>query len=433
MGTGRQRLVETISAFVRQWQGATRTAMGNESQPAASQEDVEKSRSQLWTQAIVDSVAKELAADLSESLPIRYGDPAIQARLTRLMARTHGCVEPLKTSSLVTEFVDELLDPNQTFLHLFLLGNFSVTGADEDFNCQLLNDWTIETASWFPTRETAGEAPGTPVPIGFLLRRALRVSKDADPGRVGFASWIEAQVILEGMRLYRSGGIFFADEAFSPDYPYTELKYYGMRRLAHASLAYAIQVSELPRIQSFLNWWLPRSPRRRDTSKLGDRRLNQALWRLASAYDTADWQRASLDAVSGLEMALGIGEGELKYRFAVRLSHLMAAWSSASIADTYSLARDLYAVRSAVAHGDWDGAEQRAFKLANKRSLKTDLAGHEVARQAVDILRQVVLLLSALADQHADPERWLDEARLFDPAGRARLTDLVAHVRTLIA
>ena len=434
MSTDKQQLRETISAFVRRWQGAAQKAVGNESQPTASQDGGEKARSQKRNQAIVDSGAKELAADLSVSLPIRYGDLAIQARLTRLMARTVGCLEPLTTSSLVTEFVDEVLDPNQTFMHQFLLGNWSVAGADEGFYWQLVNDWTIGTALWSPTGKGGSEASGAPVPIGFLLRRALRVPKEADPGRVGFASWIEAQVILEGMRLYKSGGVFFADEAFSPDYPYTDLKYYGVRRVPPASLVYSVDVSELPRIQSFLNWWLPRSPRTSDTSKLGksDRRLSQALWRFASTYEAPDWQRALLDAVSSLEMVLDIGEGELKYRFAARLSHLLAAWNSAPIADTYSLARDLYSVRSAVAHGDWDGAERRAVKLARDRSLKADVAGYDVARQAMDMLRQVVLLLSTLADQDEDPERWLDEARLFDPAQRHRLADLIAHGRTLI-
>jgi len=117
---------------------------------------------------------------------------------------------------------------------------------------------------------------------------------------------------------------------------------------------------------------------------------------------TSDKDRI-LDAVVGLESILlaGLGKGgrgELKFRFSLNYSTLFD--DKKDRAKQYRIAKDLYDIRSKIAHG---GKSQESHRLGDEQ-----LTMSEIAKKAREILRDTIKLFlpEACNSPYKKPEYW---------------------------
>ena len=142
-----------------------------------------------------------------------------------------------------------------------------------------------------------------------------------------------------------------------------------------------------------------------DYFSLQDSALLTACARLADSESRLRPQDAVLDAVVGMEAVLLAGlrsedrRSELKYRFSINFASLQetpeARW------DSYKIAKDLYDLRSAIAHGGELGT-------AGIRIGKEKVPIGEAAKCAKAILRQLIrrFLPDAKNAPHKRPDFW---------------------------
>lgn len=150
-------------------------------------------------------------------------------------------------------------------------------------------------------------------------------------------------------------------------------------------------------------------------------RLYQALWHLKRAYDDSNWERALLDAVSGLELLL-VGETpELSYRLSIRAGHLLSAHDPGLAGRVFSDIKQMYDVRSKVAHGDWAAAGRLASKHWGGEGRSKEAAGPACASAAIDYLRKAILAAAYFMSKGKDIQTLLDEKSLLNVKDREAL------------
>ncbi len=359
----------------------------------------------------------------------------IQWRLYYLISRSTSLMVPEDRDAKLREFVDDLVSNGRFFWHGFHLDQFSIDGLADDSLWSLADNWKISKVKLPPAitypQYPSGSAASR---ITYWLEGYRSYKKVDDPSPTGLKLWADANIILEALRLYKPGGVVFSNMGFSVDYPYLSPKFdsLGLRPLAAVD-QYRLDFRNLDHAKSFIDWWQERSPRRYNAGQKSkfDNRLRQALRGFSSVYQAMDWQEMLLNAISALELLLNIGNLELKFRLATRIALLLAPVTITDVRRLYQSVGTLYNVRSAIAHGDWEGADEQAQKAARAQAQPTETAGIDLALIATDMLRKLIIMLKVLQEQRQDPDDWLDEGRLYDPKEYGTLTKLVEPAKTL--
>jgi hypothetical protein len=324
--------------------------------------------------------------------------------------------------NVVDDFVTNFLAPTQKVLHSFTLGAIRVTGISGSEPVQLVEDWKLHPRG-MPLAGHASSlvnATQTNDPPTSLTRFA-DVPKGADLVRYRILSWLYAQLILEGLRLFALSGVFVAQEDFSPDFRYVGTSRWNPATCPTTRVFYAMPADRIPELAAFLSSWLPLSPSRESDppKETGRNRLHQALRQLKRAYDDSDWESALVDAVSGLELLLLAGErDELSYRLAIRAGHLLFAHDPDRAGSVFADIRHMYDVRSTIAHGNREAAGKKAKKRWGAESRSCDQAGAVCATTAIDYLRRAILAAAYFESKGKDIQTEIEETSLLNAKNR---------------
>jgi Apea-like HEPN len=138
--------------------------------------------------------------------------------------------------------------------------------------------------------------------------------------------------------------------------------------------------------------------------KTSESAMNMALSRLADAEIRIRPQDKILDAVIGMEALLLAGlrnedrRGELKYRFSLHFSTL--EHSPQDRYNAFRLAKDLYDLRSSIAHG---GSQSNDVRIGQEK-----LSLPEASNRAIEALRKVIrwFLPKVESAPYKKPEYW---------------------------
>lgn len=367
---------------------------------------------------------RQLTDDLSPLSPLRRD--CLEARIEWFVNDLASAAARTGTAGVggvVDDFITHFTAPTQQVLHSFTLGAFRVTGLSGSDPVQLVEDWKLHPrgmplGSHASSLVSATETDEPPT----SLTRFVDVPKGADPQQFLFLGRSYAQLILESLRLFALSGVFVAQEDFSPDYHYVGISHWNPATCPTTTVCRALPAARLPELAAFLTLWLQLTPTTKPVLlEKGPSRLRQALWHLKRAYDDSEWEHALLDAVSGLEFLLVGQNAELSYRLAIRAACLLSAPNPDEAEKVFATIRQLYGLRSCIAHGDWATAEKEAAKVLRGNGQADETAGAACATTAVDYLRRAILAAAFFESKGKDMRTVLDEKSLLNVAAREAL------------
>lgn len=428
MGDIRDDVRQLVSQFADDWLGSDEWALLRALPPLSLQVYLHGMTTLKGSDEPLPARMRQLADALSplSPLPRDY----LEARLGWLVNDLASAAAPGETAKVVDGFVDKFLAPNRVVLHSFTLGGFRVTGLSGREPVELVAGWRLHPRGMpldSHARLLVSGPEGDEAPTS--LTRFADVPKGDDPVRYGFEGWLNVQLILEGLRLFAPSGVFVAQEDFSPDYPYVRAFQSPPAVRPTPTTYHALPAERVPELISFLTSWLPLSPSREPEPprQRGRNRLYQALWHLRRAYDDRDWEHALLDAVSGMELLLVDQLNELSYRLAIRAGHLLFAHDPDRAGTVFADIRDMYDVRSCIAHGDREAAGKKAAKRWGAEGRSKDQAGAVCATTAVEYLRKAILLAAYFGGKRRDLQSLLDEKDLLNVKYREAIRKSLAE------
>lgn len=417
-----------VSQFASEWLGST------EAKQLRSLPSISRARllsgapAGEWTEGLLAGRPKGLMDELLSLSPTVLLRESAEARVSWLVHDLLNAVDKSAVNACVSSFVKALLAPTKQVLHSFTLAAFELRGIEPGARLPIVNGWEMHVRGMPLDGRALVHLSGlgsSQVPLS--MTRFSNVSKGSDPLRLHFLGWVEAQLILEGLRLFAPSGCFFVQEDFSPDYHYIAPVEYVPALLPSSPARYCLSPSQWGELQAFIEMWLQITPSREtpSTKEAGRNAIRQALRRLRDGYDGGPWQEAVLDTVSGLELLLIRKDDELSFRLAIRAAHLLSVLEPDKAGDVFTKVRRLYEVRSSIAHGDWDEAAERAIKRWPATDESAVASGSACATFGIELLRRAILTQAYFTSRFAKPEEILDEKVLLNPTERERLREML--------
>lgn len=229
MPADRQRLILMSTEFVNGWQCYLQTTAQQYGKEVSEDDLVrEEVVARKASHEFADRTMSRFVADLRSVLPIQYDRGAMLGRVRWLMTLTPGHSDA-ETAASITAFVDELLRPDQLFLYSFMLQGLSIEDVPAQFVWELDNGWKVRQLPIVTAASSHSQTSRESGPqLAFWLEVERRFAKNSEPGPTLFHLWVEAQKMLEALRLYRQEFVAIGEEAFSVDYPYSEIVHQAM-------------------------------------------------------------------------------------------------------------------------------------------------------------------------------------------------------------
>ncbi len=420
------RAYKVVSRFVSEWLGS-REAQQLRSLPSISRARLLSSVPPgEWTEGLLAGKPKELVDSLLGLLSNALREESAEARVAWLVHDLMIAGDEASKGECVSSFVSALLKPTQQVLHSFTLVAFEVEGIAPGQCLPLVNGWQLHQRGMpLDTRARRHVAWLGLSEHPFSLTRFADVPKGSDPQMIRIAGMLEALSILDGLRLFAQSGCFFVQEDFSPDYHYVTPDEFVPAPLPKSPARRVIAASRWGQVRAFTDLWLRLTPALEAESKSNKmrNRLRQALGFLRDGYSAGNWQQSVLNAVSGLELLLVHEIDELSFRLSIRAAYLLSAMEPQKAGDIFTRMREIYQIRSSLAHGDWYKAAGQAARAWPEAANSAGGPGCACANFALELLRKAVLTQAYFGSKPNVAGELPNEPILLNPAERDRLRD----------